>query len=187
MRKEYKFKTVVSGSKPNVEKAIGCLDTLHMTGHEDEDRLLIQQAIDENDLRASVLYNGNFVWPMKRLMKEYARYNKSGSIENLTDFFYDFLYLGCDDIAHYSKNGYIDYYDGDFARVKRDVVFASRVPGWHTDLLKVLEAMKQFEQPVIAETPRVRRATARVRHLTASTGERDGQRNEQLSLFGWAV
>lgn len=146
MRYEYKPKIVVCGSKANVEKTIACLDTLKLSGDEGLDRLVIQQAIDDYDLRASILYDGNMVWPFKRSMKEFQKYDKSGSIEKLTDFFYDFLYTGCDDIAHYDKTGYIGYYDADFTRVKREVIFASRVPGWHTDLQKILDAMRKADE-----------------------------------------
>lgn len=179
MRKEYKFKISVFGTTAQINTAIAALDTLALTGSESQDRLLIQQAIDEHDLRAGILYAGNFVWPFERSMKEFRKYNKSGSIEKLSNFFYDFLHLGCDDIAHYDKGGYIGYYDGDFARVKRDVIFASRVPGWHTDLQKILSAMQNEECG--AKAPAV--------HVAARPAKRPVRQNsstgyEQMNLFG---
>lgn len=182
MRKEYKFKISVFGTTAQVDAAIASLDALALTGSEPQDRLLIQQAIDQHNLRASILYDHNFVWPFERLMKEFRKYNKCGSIEKLSNFFYDFLYLGCDDIAHYDKNGYIDYYDGSFARVKQDVIFASRVPGWHTDLQNAISTMRREDcgskTPETAMRMPVRTVARSAEH---STGY------EQLNLFGWSA
>ncbi len=178
MRKEYKFKISVSGTIAQVDAAIVSLDTLALTGSEPQDRLLIQQAIDQHNLRASILYDHNLVWPFKRLMKEFRRYDKCGSIEKLSNFFYDFLYLGCDDIAHYNKNGYIEYYDGNFPRVKHEVIFASRVPGWHTDLQHVLTAMRQADeaqQPDTDDSFLDEIDPAQIRAKLAKSGIVDGQ------------
>ena len=147
MKKEYKFKIVVFGTTAQVEEAIAVLDTLDLTGREPSDRLLIQQAIDDSELKTDILYDGNTVWSFKRIMKEFARYEKAGSIEKLSKFFYGFLMNGAGDIAYYDRRGYIEEYGGSFARVKEEVLFRARVPAWHTDLQKILSAMREWQEP----------------------------------------
>lgn len=157
MNLEYnkKLKIALDGTKTTVQKAVAALDRMTLTNSEGRDRLLIQRVMDENDLRASILYNGNIVWPRGRLLKEYQKYSKSGSIENLTDFFYSFLNLGCDDIAHYNKQGYIEYYNGDFEEVKKKVIFATVfVPAWHTDLQKVFGTFREWDDSKKDKKPR---------------------------------
>lgn len=155
------LKISLGGTKDAVRKAAEALDRLTFTDNEGKDRLLIQQTMDVKNLRASILYNGNIVWPCKRLLKEYQKYSKSGSIENLTDFFYDFLHLGCDDIAHYSKQGYIGYYDGNFEEVTKKVIYATTfVPAWHTDLRNVFDAFRKWENSEKVKKPQLKSAKA---------------------------
>lgn len=81
------LKISLGGTKDAVRKAAEALEKLTFTKNEGKDRLLIQRAMDDNNLRASVLYDGNFVWPYKRLLKEYQRKNaKAAQIDGEDDW-----------------------------------------------------------------------------------------------------
>lgn len=55
-----------------------------------------------------------------------------------------FLHLYCGDIAYYSKNGYIMYYNGDFETIKREIIFKNNPPNWKTDLIKIYSEMRKI-------------------------------------------
>lgn len=99
-------------------------------------RLKIQDLIDEHDLKASILVNGNTVWSKKRIMRNLKRIVKHGTLYDgrkriryiplgsmlympatpadfkpiLSRYFYDFLTSCCGSIAHYNIYGWIHYY-----------------------------------------------------------------------------
>lgn len=145
--KVYKGKKVkFYGSRTHIDAAIEALDSLHLTGVESKDRLAIQDLMDAKQLKARILYEGNTVTPYRKTIDLFKRYNKSGSIDNLDDYFYNFLHTECNDIAHYDKQGYIAYYRGDFEPVKRHVIFSTVVPSWRTDLSRVINEMKRISR-----------------------------------------
>jgi len=54
--------SIVSTTSEERSRAEAILSKLPLTGDEEKDRLTIQAAIDEHDIKASILYNGNRVW-----------------------------------------------------------------------------------------------------------------------------
>jgi len=94
---------------------------------EPEARLKIQDAIDEHDLTATILVNGNNVWSKKKILRNLARILKHGTLYDrqrpryvpvgsmlripeggaplLSKYFYEFLHLDCGSIAHYNIHG----------------------------------------------------------------------------------
>lgn len=99
------------GNNSIIQKEKSIIEKLNLTGNEDKDRLIIQQCIDECNLKSDILYNGNTVYPFKKIVKAYRRLQKGDSLENLTNEMYLFFTNVCGDIAHYSLNGYKDYYN----------------------------------------------------------------------------
>lgn len=105
-------------------------------------RLKIQELMDHGLIKADILVDGNTVYPYLKTIKEYDRLKKIGCLDTMTNSFYLFLSLNFD-IAHYNKQGFIGYYDGDFFRMKSDILDHASVPVWHTDLRKILDYIQQ--------------------------------------------
>jgi len=78
------------GSNSVIESDKNTIDKLPLTGDEASDRLLIQKCIDDNNLKSSILYDGNTVYSFKKIVKEYRNLQKSGSLEKLTDKMYHY-------------------------------------------------------------------------------------------------
>lgn len=102
---------IVSTTSTERSRAEAMLSKLSLTGDEEKDRLTIQSAIDEHDIRASILYNGNRVWGKNRIISEYKRLKKSGQLVGMSDHFYEYLHLACGSDAHYNKDGWIQAYE----------------------------------------------------------------------------
>ena len=148
MRKEYgaNKKIVIYGSAKDIVDAKTVLDTLgdlkedihgHLLRNEGQIRLIIQDVIDVHNIKATILVDGNTVYPYKKTIKQYESLKKSGKLEKMTDYFYKFLHLNFD-IAHYDKNGYIWHYDNNFYTMKRAVLDSASTPGWYTDIRRIL-------------------------------------------------
>ena len=116
MKKEYhrNKEIAVYGAEKVIDEAIKILDALpdlegEMLGHrllnEGDIRIAIQDAIDAHDIKATILVDGNTVYPYAKTIQQYERLKKSGTLEKLTDYMYQFFHLNFD-IAHYDKNGY---------------------------------------------------------------------------------
>ena len=50
---------IVSTTSEERSRAEAILSKLPLTGDEEKERLTIQSALDEHDIKASILYNGN--------------------------------------------------------------------------------------------------------------------------------
>lgn len=144
MRKELECKKRITlfGTEKEIRDTEKVISNLNLTWSESTDRLILQEAIDNHNLKADILYEGNTIIPYKKTLREFRKYNKKGTLDNLTNYFYKFLHLNCGDIAHYNKHGYIDYYDNDFTRVKEEVINRAIAPYWKSDLIKVFEEIK---------------------------------------------
>jgi len=133
MREEYgKCKIAIYGNRKEIDEAKGVLDGLNLSDNEHGDRLVIQKAIDEHKVKASILYDGNTVWSYDRVIRDFRRalnsaprqlaqpaalvwpghpYNYASSGEyGLTNYLYNFLSLECGSIAHFNKDGWIGTY-----------------------------------------------------------------------------
>lgn len=136
---------LLSGSKKDMLKALEVLSTLPLTGKEAEDRLKIQDAIDEHNLKCDILYNGNSVWSFKRVIKDFLKILKSDGEYELTDYLYHFFIHCCGSIAHYDKIGWQSVYP-----TKENVIafcfkneygkdILSWQPHWATDRKRICE------------------------------------------------
>ena len=144
MRKELdcKKRIYLCGTEKEVRDTEKVVLSLNLTWVEAEDRLILQDAIDTYNLKANIYYEGNDIVPFKKTVREFKKYNKQKNLDDLSNYFYDFLHLDCGDIAHYNKFGYIDYYDNSFSRVKREVINTANPPKWRTDLIRIFEVIK---------------------------------------------
>ena len=72
-------------------------------------RLAIQSIIDEHNLKASILINGNSVWSRNRVIRDIRKVVKHG-MQSMPDYLYKFLSLSCGSIAWTNRDGWISTY-----------------------------------------------------------------------------
>jgi len=128
----------ILGSPKQLEKALGVLETMEpllKNLGEAQARLMIQDAIDEHHLNASILYKGNRVWSRRKILRNLERIMEKGTLYGnkrvrwlrlgsmltlpatpadfkpiLSKYFYEFLTLCCGSSAHYNLAGWIGIY-----------------------------------------------------------------------------
>jgi len=128
----------ILGSPKQLKKARSIIDTLQpLLKTEAQARLMIQDAIDEHHLNASILYKGNRVWSRRKILRNLERIMEKGALYGdknkrvrwlrlgnmhvlpatpahfkpiLSKYFYEFLTLCCGSSAHYSRAGWIGIY-----------------------------------------------------------------------------
>lgn len=111
------IKITYFGSEKDISDSIAVLKQHESltTMKEAEARLLVQELIDENHLKASILINGNTVWSKDRILRNLDLIIKHGTLYSedqskppiLSHYFYQFLTLVCGSIAHYDIHGWI--------------------------------------------------------------------------------
>jgi hypothetical protein len=135
-------------------------------------RRRIQKIIDNHDLKATILFNGNQVWSKKliiRNLKQIIKHKKlyrgkvppkyqrvanilvppDGGKLILTKYFYDFLHLNCGSIAHYNIYGWVAHYPTleDLKEFFKHNEFGKRVlheiPWWKTDARRIVLAIER--------------------------------------------
>jgi hypothetical protein len=94
-----------------------------------------------------ILYDGNSIWDVKRLVKQFRTFIKFYDYKHFTSYLYDFFHLQCGSIAHYNKAGWLSTYpDLDSLKefFKRNE-YGSEVqfypPEWHYDARQAVEQM----------------------------------------------
>ena len=140
------------GSKKQIEEAeiillknIPELPTLS----ESQARLRIQDCLDNENIKATVLFDGNSVWSRKRILRDIKKVKKHG-MEKLTDYLYKFLSLSCGSIAHYNRYGWVAAYPtiSDLRRFFQRNEFGQRVltylPKWKTDAHRIVKEVEQM-------------------------------------------
>lgn len=121
---------------PYLEDWEGCLKFLDIPKlarmPESEARLVIQEIIDQEKLKADILFDGNTVWSFTRIIRNLRKIVKARTLYNphalsyipigsllrmptigktiLSDHFYKFLIGVCGSIAHYDKRGWVAHY-----------------------------------------------------------------------------
>lgn len=131
------------GSKSVLEEEKSIIDNLPLTGEEGKDRLIIQQCIDERNLKSNILYDGNTVYPFNKIVNEYRKLQKDGTLTKMTERMYNFFHNNCGDIAHYNIGGYRAYYNNSLKQLENQVLSHDPyVPSWHTDLDKIFKELK---------------------------------------------
>lgn len=117
---------------------------------EAEARLVLGRLIDEKDLRATIMYDGNSIWSKKRLIRDLQRILRSDDMSKMTDYLYEFLHLECGSIAHSTKAGWISVYPtvGDlrafFLKNERGQHVSLSIPQWYTDAQVCVEEMARM-------------------------------------------
>lgn len=118
------------------------IEKLNLTGNEYIDRLIIQECIDDNRLRAEILYDGNTVYSFEKTVKEYRKLQKSGTLDNLSKNMYDFFMYACGDIAHYDIAGYKCYYDYSFRKLENELLSQNWTASRFTDRDRIFKELK---------------------------------------------
>jgi len=161
----------IIGSKKDVEQAEATLKTIPdlESLSEPKARLEIQRLIDEQGLKASILFDGNTVWSKTRILANLKLIIEHGTLYNkkkpsyipigsmlrmpvvgdciLSDYFYDFL-TDCGSIAHYNKRGWVTEYPTleDLKEFFKRNEYGRRVldwiPGWKTDAKLIVEVIE---------------------------------------------
>jgi len=164
------------GNKKAVEKAqtiIGMIENAESVESVPEPilRVTIQDLIDEHDLKATVMVNGNRVWSRKRILKNLKRIMEHGKLYDkrkpkyypigsllkipaggkpiLSNYFYEFLHLECGSIAHYNIQGWICMYPTlehlkkFFLKNENGKRVLDSIPRWNTDVKRIVEAIEQ--------------------------------------------
>lgn len=94
-----------------------------------------------------ILYDGNSVWDVNRLMKQFKTFVKYYDYEHFTKYLYEFFHLQCGSIAHYNKMGWFQTYPTreDLKEFFKSNEYGSAVrnnpPSWHYDARKATELM----------------------------------------------
>jgi hypothetical protein len=134
---KYSAEIRILGNKQEFEKAKAVLNKLTILKNlrEDKARIVIQDAIDEYHLNASILYKGNRVWSRRKILNNLERIIEKGTLYGnkrviwmrvseticlpetpadfkpvLSKYFYEFLIMCCGSIAHYNLAGWIGIY-----------------------------------------------------------------------------
>lgn len=104
----------------------------------------VEQQFNPNEW---ILYDGNSVWDVKRLMKQFKTFVKYYDYEHFSKYLYEFFHLQCGSIAHYNKAGWLGTYPDleSLERFFKSNEYGQQVrvypPHWHYDALKATEAM----------------------------------------------
>ena len=166
----------IIGNKNDVEKAEAELKKIQDLENlpEPKARLEIQRIIDEYGLKASILFDGNTVLSMHRIIgnlrqiieagvlykKDKPRYIHIGSMLRmpavgetiLSDYFYNFL-TDCGSIAHYNKQGWVTEYPtledlrSFFKKNEHGHRVLDDIPWWKTDAKRIVERIEQLLFP----------------------------------------
>lgn len=129
------------GNKSVIESEKNILEGLDLTGIESKDRLIIQQCMDTKKFKSDILYNGNSVYSLNKIVKEYRKLQKTGTLENLSKTLYNFFTLACGDIAHYNIDCYKDYYNYDLKKLEENLLRYS-TSGRFTDRDNIFKKLK---------------------------------------------
>jgi len=165
-------KITIHGTKQQREKAKKVLAKIpnleKMT--EPKARLKIQEAIDKNQLKATILYNHNTVWSRTRIIRNLKQIMKTGTLYDpmrcpsyqmgntigrtiLTKYFYRFLSGVCGSIAHHNIRGWVhryptvDYLKEFFKENEFGYRVLDWIPWWYTDARRIVEEIERILFP----------------------------------------
>ena len=95
---------------------------------ESQARLKLQETIDSENIKATILFDGNTIWSKKKILRDIKKIKKHG-MKKLSDYLYKFLSLSCGSIAHYDRFGWIASYPNleDLRQFFRRNEFGQRV------------------------------------------------------------
>lgn len=130
------------GSEKDINREKEIIENLELSGNERKDRLIIQKCIDDNKLKTHILYDGNTVYPFKKIINEYRKLQKSGSLVKLSKYMYDFFCNACGDIAHYNIDGFKSYYDYSLKNLENETLRHKTYSSLFTDRDKIFKELK---------------------------------------------
>lgn len=130
------------GSSSIIEKEKDIIDNLNLTGHEAEDRLIIQQCIDNNNLKSNILYDGNTVYPFNKIVKLYKKLQKEGNLNSMNKEIYHFFMSACGDIAYYDMGGYICNYNNSIINLEETFLKDCKINSRFTDVDRIFKELK---------------------------------------------
>lgn len=133
--------TIVDNYKtaPETRKLIESLD---LTGNESADRLLIQKCIDDNKLKANILYEGNTIYSFNKIVKEYRKLQKNETLEQMSEIIYKFFMNVCGDIAHYNIDGYRYNYNNSFRCLENKLLSNEYLTSRFSDVDNIFRELK---------------------------------------------
>lgn len=126
-------KIAIYWSHEEIERAIFWLVKLSLTGIESQDRLLIQDCIDNQQIEAIIHYHNNRVRPYRKTIEEYNNLLKFW-VRSLSMYLYDFFCTQWT-IKHYDIAGWMTNYI-NIEDIK-NLVANSTVAEWKTDVQKI--------------------------------------------------
>jgi hypothetical protein len=133
------------------EKAIAVAALLGISQtQEGNARLVIQQLIDQKEITATVLLNGNYVYDKKRILRNLQTIVRHNDMGRMSNYLYDFLHLSCGSIAHFNKHGWIGAYPtvSDLRRFFLKNEYGQRVlnsqPPWATDHIEIVREIEKI-------------------------------------------
>ena len=144
-------RVTIHGNKHSIEQAeiillknIPQLSTLR----ESQARLKIQECIDHENIKATILFDGNTIWSKTKILRDIKKVKKHG-MQKLSDYLYKFLSLSCGSIAHYDRYGWTACYPtlDDLRQFFRRNEFGQRVlnylPVWHSDAQVIVKSIEK--------------------------------------------
>jgi len=170
-------KLTIYGSKKDIETAREALSRIEgLDGmREGEARLKIQDVIHESHLEADILYDGNTVYNMYKILSNLKSIIDQGTLYDdkrprlipigsmlrmptvgntiLSEYFYKFLINTCGSIAHYSIQGWVTEYPTVedlktfFKKNEYGKPVREWIPFWHTDALKIVDEIEKMLFP----------------------------------------
>ncbi|WP_279146017.1 MULTISPECIES: hypothetical protein [Clostridium] len=142
-----KLKIRVIGTKKKTAEVEKLLDTVELTGNEAKDRLILQEFIDSNKIKETILYDGNGIVSYDRIVNEYKKILKKNTFGNMSDYFYEFLCSNAGSIAHYNKQGWLYEYNSIY-KLKNFFLYnengkniVDEQPRWKTDVIRIAKAI----------------------------------------------
>ena len=107
MKKEtFNTKINVYGSQKEIDDAITELNNTHLVNVESTDRLIIMDMMDNKNIKASILYNGNTVWSKKRILRDIkkALNSKTSKISEYGHGDYDRIFYDSHEGKYYDRH-----------------------------------------------------------------------------------
>jgi hypothetical protein len=159
----------IIGSKKDTEQAEQLLKTIPDLENlgESKARLAIQKLIEDDNLKASILFDGNSVWNSKPIITNLRKIMVHGTLYNgekphyvpigsmlrfpvvgeciLSDYFYSFIHLHCGTSAHYNKQGWVTIYPtvedlkAFFMKNEYGHRVIDDIPDWETDVKRIVQ------------------------------------------------
>lgn len=151
---EHDNKLVMFGGKVKIDACTEVLNKellpkLSPKMTEGQIRLILAPILENHNIKAEILYNGNGVYRKNRLLRD-IRLIKRNGMEAMTDYLYQFLSLCCGSIAHYNKHGWIATYPTIddlkqfFCRNEYGNSVYDHIPDWKTECKEIVLEMEKI-------------------------------------------